>query len=134
MLGRAAAHSFVAIYAEFYSALQDGDLDWCKAGTADTPALSLEFWRSLYHSGQYAAVADAAVRAYSIPLTNATSERSFSVLRNREATNRLLAEADYVTNMVLLGANRPHIDVINAERAPDLIFRLTGQHTKLKSD
>ena len=56
------------------------------------------------------------------------------MLRNREATNRLLAEADYVTNMVLLGANRPHIDVINAERAPDLIFRLTGQHTKLKSD
>ena len=81
----------------------------------------LEFWRAVAADADIALVGREALRARSIPISQTTVERSFSVLSNRESDNRLLAGDRYVTTMLMLSCNRPYVDQMVAERAAVLI-------------
>jgi hypothetical protein len=56
-----------------------------------------------------ALIASVALRALSIPLSQALVERSFSILSNREIANRLLAGSEYLINNNMLAINRPYL-------------------------
>lgn len=66
----------------------------------------INFWRALLNHRRYSEVAKEVLGVLSIPLSNATAERTFSVLRSRAVFNRLHAKSRYVTNMMMLSCNK----------------------------
>ena len=62
----------------------------------------------------------AALAALSIPFSNASVERTFSVLSNRKIDNRLSAGDRYVTNMMMLACDAAIYRRTVAERVRDV--------------
>jgi hypothetical protein len=80
-------------------------------------AALVRLWRAAAADKDTAIVGKAALRALSIPISQAVVERSFSVLSNREIDNRLHAGDRYVVNMMMLAFNRPHYAVVSTQQA-----------------
>ena len=66
--------------------------------------------------GKFKTVAEAALSALSIPLSNAAAERSFSILTNLEVKTRLHGGERYVSNCLKLRFNRIYVAQSNAYR------------------
>lgn len=120
--------AFATAYAAWWSKKATGSLSIPLPGPraatkpfTDAHALAvLDFWRAMRAHASYRPMADAALSALSIPLSQAEVERSFSVLSNREINNRILAGAEYLRNSMMLSVNRPYVESLITEEAAAL--------------
>jgi hypothetical protein len=76
----------------------------------------VRYWRAVHATGHVPALSHAALAALSIPFSNASVERTFSVLSNREIDNRLRGGERYVANTLTLACNSHWYHVSVAER------------------
>jgi hypothetical protein len=116
-LGEAASKDVAAEYKMFLEAYQEGTLP--VAPFADNKAIA--FWRELRSTGQYPLIVRYALKALSIPYSNATVERTFSVMKGLEHKNRLSAGEDYLKNLMLHNCNRPWLAAMHQETCKDIM-------------
>jgi hypothetical protein len=75
---------------------------------------------------KYKAVAYRAIAALSVPLSQATVEAGFLMLRNRETNNRKLGQDLYVANVMMLSSNRRWYMKAKEQRIKELVATLTA--------
>jgi len=116
-LGKAPDLAFAHAYTRFHDDMEANELGLPVPAADAKPAALIQFWRAVKAKPEYSVVGKAALRALSIPVSQAVVERSFSQLTNREAPNRLKAGSKYVIDMMMLAVNRPYLPVLLAKAA-----------------
>ena len=69
----------------------------------------LAYWRAVATVPSCAVLGKEALKALSIPISQAVVERSFSMLSAMSNENRLLAGASYVANIMILAGNYDYL-------------------------
>ena len=107
---------FVASYVRFLQLLHNGSLGIVvpsvpRAHHPEDNAAIVKFWvaASSHADADVRALASEACIACSIPLSQATVERSFAILTNHQSDNTLLAGPRYLQNLSMFVVNRPHL-------------------------
>lgn len=78
------------------------------------------FWLAMRERTIAPRITAAALRALSVVLSNTAAERTFSILRNFEGSNRLHAGHAYVRKMLMSSHNRDEVHDVYAARAAEL--------------
>jgi hypothetical protein len=127
MLGQYPPADWLDAYGVFFEHLQSRRLPATAMRVLEAHEFSPRaFWAALFKHGMpaYHTVAWSALAALSIPLSNATAERSFSVLRHISSYNRLLAGESYTSNVMFLAGNQAHLTRLYAPRIEYILATL----------
>ncbi len=140
-LGSAPLHEINEAYAAWWAARQTGTLGIAPPpplpapGTASVSAGSsaeaaaaadnncldvLKYWRAVAAVPRFRALGMAALRALSIPISQAPVERSFSILNHLSNENRLHADSEYIQHLLMITVNKPYHQQVVRERAAAL--------------
>lgn len=121
---------FPAAYSLFYSGMQPNSITPLPDTLSALRGNPLELYRAILAAPpgspeyKYKAVGYHAIAALSVPLSQATVEAGFSILRNRETNNRKLAHDRYIADVMMLSSNRRWYMKAKQQRIKDLVATL----------